>query len=868
MRNICPSSMADSYPRFTTRANSGMCRNNYSTNIRFVGKLLFFAFFLIAIPSFPSQAPDFINKTIFSEFWELLHLMFIGIAVSYGLFCRRSVDNGSHDDTQPCVSGMFHVSSIFEDGFSNSLYHSGQGNAGIFNVKNGGFGNTCEEHVVQTWSSKYFQREPMVVSAQPSCGLEKYGESSSFVDYKPLGLPVRSLRSRVASRASPEFNNGSSESSSSHMKDSLHGSSKTRDMGFGGFDSEHLEVKLNENDVLGPSIPRRSRSGRRESVRSNVKFEGFGNGSSESSSSQKDLLDGSCTTRERGSGDLGSTNLEKFNESDVLGSSFPQHSRSGRSERVHSNVTFEEFGNGSIESSGSHMKDSSDSSNKTGDGGFGDLGSENLEKFRERDVLGSPIPRRSRSRRMRERIHSTVTYEGFGNGSSASSGSQMKDLSDSSNKSISRGVGDLGSEILEGKFDESDVLGSPIPWQSRSRRMRERIRSDVTYEGFGNGSSESSDSQMKDLSDGSNNSIGRGVGDLSSENLERKFDESDVLGSPIAWPSRSVRMRDRVHSNGNHPSHSRSGRMRERVHGNGTHPSHFRPLSVDETQFESLKSRSLRSTVSFSSQVSSQSQSPSSLSPSHYSSSESPKSKTSELVKETSPRQFFPPSPPVPKPTSSKASVNASHSQQYSDGSLLGTPARKCFKDELKELCDSKKDESLGSKEQISGSCKLDAKPAAPSKASLRGKSVRTFRTSRASANTTSARDAEEKREDYTKGKLRMRSDEIKEAYMGETEPKIEGLNRQILGGDSPMPKPTPPENPAAEPGEDSERENENFQISSDVETMSGTFSIAGSEVDRKAGEFIAKFREQIRLQRTSSVDTQRGLNMSGQYFR
>ncbi|KAE8677446.1 Phosphotyrosine protein phosphatases superfamily protein [Hibiscus syriacus] len=771
VRNICPSSMADSYPRFTTgpsttRANISMCRNNYSNNyVRFVGKLLFFAFFLIAIPSFPSQAPDFVNQTIFNN-----------------------VANGNLEvNTQSFVSGMFHVSSIFEDGFSNVMYYSGQGNAGNFIVKKGGFESPYEENVDQAWSSKYFQGEPTVVLAQPNCGLEKYGESSSFVDYKPLGLPVRSLRSRVARRAIPEFGNGSSEPSGSHMKDSSQGSNESRDRGFGGFASENLEGKLNESDVLHSPITRPSRSRWGDRVHSNVTYQGSDNGSSESSGSQiNDSYGSSNKSRSKGFCDLGSENLEKSNDINVLGSSISQRSRSGRTRvRVHSNVTYEGYSNGSRESSGSQMKDSPDSSNKSACIGFGDLGSENLEKFNESDVVGSSIPEHSRSGRMKKRVHRNVTYEGFGNGSSESSGS---------NKSKGRAFGDLYSENLE-KFDESDVLGSLIPPRSRSGRMRERAHSNVAHEGYGNGSS-----------------------------------------SPIPWLLKS-------------------GRMRERVHCNVTRPSHFRPLSVDETQFESLKSGSLRSTVSFSSQVSSQSQSPSSLSPSHSSSSESPKSKMSELVKERCPRRSFPPTSPLVLKPMSKASVDASHSRQYVDRSLLGTPARKCFKDELKELCDSKKVESLGSKEQISGSFNFDAKPAAPSsKASSRGKSVRTFRTSRASVNTTSSTDAEERQEDCSKGKQNL----VGESHMPKlTSTEIQKKEIQHCQ-----------ENPTAERGEDSERENDNFQVNSDEETMSGTFSIVGSEVDRKAGEFIAKFREQIRLQRATSVDTPRGLNITGNYFR
>ncbi|KAJ7962006.1 Hydroxyproline-rich glycoprotein family protein [Quillaja saponaria] len=50
----------------------------------------------------------------------------------------------------------------------------------------------------------------------------------------------------------------------------------------------------------------------------------------------------------------------------------------------------------------------------------------------------------------------------------------------------------------------------------------------------------------------------------------------------------------------------------------------------------------------------------------------------------------------------------------------------------------------------------------------------------------------------------------------------------------------------------------ENLQVSSDEDAMSGCVNDAGSdsnEVDKKAGEFIAKFREQIRLQKMASIE-------------
>ncbi|KAK9040463.1 hypothetical protein V6N11_015619 [Hibiscus sabdariffa] len=288
--------------------------------------------------------------------------------------------------------------------------------------------------------------------------------------------------------------------------------------------------------------------------------------------------------------------------------------------------------------------------------------------------------------------------------------------------------------------------------------------------------------------------------------------------------------------------------MRQRVGGGGaTRPSHFRPLSVDETQFQSLKSRSSHSQLS--------SHSPSSLYPSHSSPSESPNSKMIESSKASSPHQSFP-----------RTSVNASHSRKYSDGSLLGTRSRKCFEDELKEFCDSKKDDSSGStKEWISGHpLNFDAKPAAPSKASPRGKSVWKFR----------SRDAGEKPETHTKGKLTMWD----EGSNGESELKFGHYNLSVgfksehLGGNSDIQSPTFSKNQNREQREcwensESEREDEDSGVSSDEETMSGTFSVAGSEsyeVDRKAGEFIAKFRKQISLQRTTSIDSPKGINTSG----
>lgn len=63
------------------------------TNNPFLQKALIFVFFVLVLPLFPSQAPEFItNQTIVNKFWELIHLLFIGIVISYGLFSRRNTD--------------------------------------------------------------------------------------------------------------------------------------------------------------------------------------------------------------------------------------------------------------------------------------------------------------------------------------------------------------------------------------------------------------------------------------------------------------------------------------------------------------------------------------------------------------------------------------------------------------------------------------------------------------------------------------------------------------------------------------------------------------------------------------------------------
>jgi hypothetical protein len=593
------------------------CQGKSFTNFLF--KSLFFALFLIVLPLFPSQAPEFVSQTIFAKFWELIHVLFIGIAVSYGLFGRRKVDVGieethsSFDTSQSYVSSMFNVSSIFEDGFENPcgsdekrVIHSWNNQfvesedfvvcGGVeeqhkpkFSMSENGFENPygCDQNnVAQAWNSQYFQGEPMVVLAQQNYGLDELGKPVSVIDNKPLGLPIRSLKSTARKLDSPEFINGS-------------------------------------------------------------------------------------------------------------------------------------------ESGNSGSKGSSKSSDRSKSGDFGDLGPVNLEqKFHEAAAAAS--------------------------------------------------------------------APSPIPWRSRSIRME----------------------------------------------------------------------------------------MREKVKA-ASRPSHFRPLSVDETQFESLKSRSFRSTGSFSSQNSS-------ISPSNSISSDLLNSSMEDLGEKLSSHGPSPEaSPSPPKPTNGKASLNGLHSRHYSIGSISRKDASRSSENESKEWSKSRREDPLGGEDNRMD-CILLSPEASPSPPKpTKGKSVRTIRSSGLTAG---AMKKEEILQNQIDDKSKKTRENLKEAYMRKDKTKL-GLDslmidtsKQNLDYFSPPPIPKATfskyhkkekeefhENVAVGFEENSDTEAGNFHESSDEYDVSGSVNDAGpdsDEVDKKAGEFIAKFREQIMLQKMASIERSRGPHEGGNYFR
>ncbi|XP_010512341.1 PREDICTED: uncharacterized protein LOC104788301 [Camelina sativa] len=195
----------------------------------FFCKSVLFALFLLALPLFPSQAPDFVGETVLTKFWELIHLLFVGIAVAYGLFSRRTVESPLDFSLDESSSSLSYVSTIFQ--FDENHHHSSdfvdvrRSETRLINndnvsarapvvLKSESFvvetesedssGGGSQTNEVRAWSSQYFQGKSKVVVARPAYGLDGH------VVHQPLGLPIRSLRSALRDTTpAPEDNNNS-----------------------------------------------------------------------------------------------------------------------------------------------------------------------------------------------------------------------------------------------------------------------------------------------------------------------------------------------------------------------------------------------------------------------------------------------------------------------------------------------------------------------------------------------------------------------------------------------------------------------------------------------------------------------------------
>ena len=199
----------------------------------FLYKAIFVSIFLLLVPLFPSEAPNFINQTINTTSWELLQLVFVGIAVSYGLFSKRSNDEKEEvksDNAHSYVTRLLQVSSVFDDDDDESESERQRQE------------NSSK---VETWSSQYYRGEPIVVvanettdEAAATTAIEKpvvsVSESSSMMVSRSRSrgfseenvvlrspIPWRSRSGRMAPSQSQSQSQSPEDSSSSDINESL-----------------------------------------------------------------------------------------------------------------------------------------------------------------------------------------------------------------------------------------------------------------------------------------------------------------------------------------------------------------------------------------------------------------------------------------------------------------------------------------------------------------------------------------------------------------------------------------------------------------------------------------------------------------------
>ncbi|KAI3844058.1 hypothetical protein MKX03_007076 [Papaver bracteatum] len=239
--------MADEDHSDTQQFVSDNHENPSKFNFGFIYKAIMVSIVLVLLPLSPSQAPEFVNQAIPDRSWELVHLLFVGIAVSYGLFSRRNVDNVNEttrgvENTQAYMSRMLSVSSVFDDDFQNPSLSSDD--------------NNNNNHLVQTWNSRYLRGESNVnlVAQEDNSAFDEQINHRRNVSVQPLLLPVRSLRSQMPDSHFIENQEG-------YIDESVDRNVVNGEVDeLGPLDLD--EKNVNGHVVLPSPIPWRSRSGR------------------------------------------------------------------------------------------------------------------------------------------------------------------------------------------------------------------------------------------------------------------------------------------------------------------------------------------------------------------------------------------------------------------------------------------------------------------------------------------------------------------------------------------------------------------------------------------------------------------------------
>ncbi|KAM3375510.1 hypothetical protein P3S68_014224 [Capsicum galapagoense] len=172
----------DSPPYYISKNKKPNCElvpTNHADSCKFYNmfsfKTMLVVILVVALPFFPLGTPEIISQTLNTGNWELVQLILVGIAVSYGLFSKKSDDE---------IENEYLYSSKFNNGQSRLLEVSS------FFYDEAEKHDECDENRVQTWNNcQYYSGKPIVVVAKEIA-------SSRSVE-KPLLLPIRSLKSPV-----------------------------------------------------------------------------------------------------------------------------------------------------------------------------------------------------------------------------------------------------------------------------------------------------------------------------------------------------------------------------------------------------------------------------------------------------------------------------------------------------------------------------------------------------------------------------------------------------------------------------------------------------------------------------------------------
>ncbi|GJM91464.1 hypothetical protein PR202_ga07838 [Eleusine coracana subsp. coracana] len=161
------------------------------------------------LPLLPAQAPEGlvaangngVGRAFLAKAWELLHLLVVGIAVSYGLFSRKndtSADHGvvahpeKHEDSKPADAR--YVSRMFRDSLAPFIDDD---DYEVLVPGIGGGGREDEGGKARSWSAVHRPDEPVVVVTNGSRG-----------SAETLSLPVRTLKSPLR-RGGPQDSSAS-----------------------------------------------------------------------------------------------------------------------------------------------------------------------------------------------------------------------------------------------------------------------------------------------------------------------------------------------------------------------------------------------------------------------------------------------------------------------------------------------------------------------------------------------------------------------------------------------------------------------------------------------------------------------------------